>query len=77
MPYLDIKYVFALFWLALAIIFLVLELMTVGLTSIWVSLGSLATCRYVFCTIRRWIRMANHNIRNCDNYSFTFYKTIC
>ena len=42
MPYLDIEYIFALFWFALAIIFLVLELMTVGLTSIWVSLGSLA-----------------------------------
>lgn len=43
MPYLDIEYIFALFWFVLAIIFLILELMTVGLTSIWVSLGAFAS----------------------------------
>ena len=60
-------------WLALIVIFLIVEIATVGLTSIWLAGGALAHwCR----TSRTWNRMADCSFSDRDFYTVIFYETL-
>ncbi len=47
-----------IFWLALMIIFLVIELLTIGLTSIWFALGAMVAAIAAGCNLNIFIQIA-------------------
>ena len=61
------------FWLALIIIFIVIEIATVALTSIWLAGGALVA--FIFYRSRSFV--ADCSVFCCIGHLNGVYKTIC
>ena len=65
----------AMIWLAAMIILIVIEIVTVGLTTIWFAIGALVA---IFCIFAGWrVAFASCGVFGSFIWNVGFHKTFC